>query len=184
MSTSMSRNSSSDHTKIKKIISREESGAIFSPDRMHRYLLWRSWSGVDRMVLFVALNPSTADERVDDPTIRRCSSFAQEWGATGFMVANLFAFRATKPKDLMLASDPIGMENDRWLRGASSYSTRTIVCWGNDGAYGGRSANVLPLLKQPEALRVNKGGQPSHPLYLPGFLRPIPYSRAEQKGHL
>lgn len=153
-------------------LSLSNSGAVFSEDRLFRYLLWRQWSGSGAMVLFVALNPSTADETLDDPTIRRCISFAKAWSASGFMIANLFAYRATHPSDLLAYASPIGVENDDWIAAASNRAIRTIACWGNHGSYLGRSASVLRQLNRPEYLRLTKSGQPSHPLYLPGSLRP------------
>lgn len=153
-------------------ISNCNEGAKFSDDRRFRYLLWRQWAGTDKLVLFVALNPSTADETVDDATIRRCRGYAKSWDASGFLVANLFAFRATFPQDLLAADDPVGTLNDDWLKICSSLATQTIVCWGNHGGHLERSLAVLNLLPSSFALKVNKSGEPCHPLYLPGDLRP------------
>lgn len=161
--------------RLEQELAQSTSGAIFSDDRQFRYLLWRHWTGPGALVLFVALNPSTADENLDDPTIRRCISFAKAWGATGFMVANLFALRATYPSDLLAHSAPIGIENDTWIATASANAFRTVACWGNHGSHLGRSDSVIKHLKRPEYLRLTKSGQPSHPLYLPGNLLPIPY---------
>lgn len=154
----------------------EAAGALFSEDRRYRYLLWRQWSGVERLVLFVALNPSTADERDDDPTIRRCRGYAQAWKASGFIVANLFAYRATRPVDLLAAPDPVGRDNDSWLHLASLLSAMTIACWGNHGRHLDRSTSVLRLLSQVAVLRVNRTGEPCHPLYLPQDLMPIEFN--------
>ena len=147
-------------------------GAIFSTDRRYRYLLWRSWEGFDRLVLFVGLNPSTADEKLDDPTIRRCKAFAKSWSASGFVIANLFAYKATSPKVLLAESEPIGSENDKYLAYVSQIALRTVACWGNHGAHRDRASEVLPLLRKPEYLRLNQSGHPAHPLYLPSTLVP------------
>lgn len=95
----------------------------FSEDRAFRYTLWREWD-VDSLTgcaddlphghqfaQFIGLNPSTADETRDDPTIRRCIGFAKLWGYGALCMTNLFAFRATKPRDMRQAADPIGPEN-------------------------------------------------------------------------
>lgn len=92
--------------------------AKFSPDRKYRYSLWRSWDGLwptDGYVLFIGLNPSTADETKDDPTIRRCIGYAKAWRFSTFCMGNIFAFRATLPADMKKAQDPVGPENDYYL---------------------------------------------------------------------
>lgn len=175
----MNQDLSSVHVKLETRLSATCKGAVFSSDRRYRYLLWRVWSGTGGMVLFVGLNPSTADEQTDDPTIRRCKSFAESWGATGFMVANLFAYRATKPRDLYEAITPVGPANDRWLDSTTSFARLTIACWGNHGAFRERASHVLPLLRNPSCLRMTKSGHPSHPLYLPGSCRPVPMAPFE-----
>ena len=88
-----------------------QTGATFSSDERYRYLLWRRWSS-SQLALFIGLNPSTADAANDDPTIRRITGFSRSLGFGGFLIVNLFAFRATKPIDLFASSDPIGPEND------------------------------------------------------------------------
>lgn len=150
-------------------------GAIFSEDRCHRYALWRQWSSSLDVILFVALNPSTADESIDDPTIRRCRGYAKAWSASGFIVVNLFAFRTTFPEDLIASNEPIGKDNDRWLSVCSEISRFTLVCWGNHGRHLNRAKKVLPLLQRTHALKTNKGGEPCHPLYLAANLQPYPF---------
>ena len=170
----MNQDSSSVHARLEARLSASPKGAVFSSDCRYRYLLWRVWAGTEGLVLFVGLNPSTADEQTDDPTMRRCKSFAESWGATGFLVANLFAYRATKPTDLYAASTPIGTATDNWIDTASSLAGLTIACWGNHGTYRDRATRVLPLLRNPHCLRMTKVGHPSHPLYLPGSCQPMP----------
>ncbi len=99
-----------------------QTGAELSPCKAYRYALWRRWSDAPP-VLFVMLNPSTADESQDDPTIRRCISFAKQWGHGGIIVGNLFAFRSPYPNDLQTAADPIGPENNLWLERLAKQST-------------------------------------------------------------
>jgi len=125
-------------------------------------------------ILLIGLNPSTADASHDDPTIRRCIGFARDWGCGGLWVLNLFAFRATFPRDLRAAEDPVGPRNDRWLRLVAGHCTRIVACWGNDGAFLGRSTDVRRMLgDRLEVIRLNASGEPAHPLYLPGRLKPV-----------
>lgn len=126
--------------------------------------------------MLVGLNPSTADAKRNDPTIRRCIGFACDWGFGGVWVLNLFAFRATYPADLRAAEDPIGPRNDRWLRRVARQCQRVVACWGNDGAFLGRSARVRGMIgDRLEVLRINGSGEPAHPLYLPKRLEPRPW---------
>jgi hypothetical protein len=108
---------------------------ILSPCRTYRYSLWREWIGGDGYVLFIGLNPSTADETNDDQTIRRCIGFAKAWGFAGVCMANLFAFRATDPKVMMQAADPVGRDNDAWLRTLSDAASLVVGAWGVGGSY-------------------------------------------------
>ncbi|ASK33446.1 DUF1643 domain-containing protein [Alloalcanivorax mobilis] len=149
-------------------------GANFSRCRRYRYALWRRWADGEDYVLLVALNPSTADHRRDDPTIRRCIGYARDWGYSGLCVANLFAYRATYPQDLLSAADPIGPRNDHWLRKLAGGASLVVAGWGNHGRHLDRAARVRALLPDPHCLRLNGSGEPAHPLYLPKRLRPFP----------
>ena len=146
--------------------------ANFSRCRQYRYALWRQWGDAPACALIIGLNPSTADHRQDDPTIRRCIGFARDWGYQRLCVANLFAFRATYPDDLKAAADPVGPANDRWLRKLMAEADCVVAAWGNDGAWLDRSAAVRRLCDHWQVLRINRSGQPAHPLYLPARLRP------------
>lgn len=106
--------------------------ASLSSCRLYRYDLWRKW-GDEPYCMFVGLNPSTADETQDDPTIRRCVGYAKRWNYGGLCMVNLFAFRATQPKDMMTAKDPIGPDNDRTLKTLSQGAGIVIAAWGKDG---------------------------------------------------
>ncbi len=143
-----------------------QTGAAFSPCRQYRYALWRLWDNTQPSVLFIALNPSTASETHNDPTIRRCIGFARAWGYGGVYVANLFAYRATQPKLLKEAPDPIGPDNDPWLRDLAAQSNLIVAAWGNHGSFQSRSIEVLPWLPAMQCLGITKQGQPKHPLYL------------------
>lgn len=164
-------------------------GAEFSPCRIWRYSLTRQWN--DRaMLVWMLLNPSTADESRDDPTIRRCIGFSMNHGYGGLMILNLFAYRATLPGSLMLpaVTDPVGRGNDAALRKQIA-AGRTFACaWGNfplankDAAQklGARVFTVCRILTDAgadvRALRLTGLGQPEHPLYLPARLRLWPWA--------
>lgn len=155
-----------------------ECDAAFSGCRRYRYALWRRWDPVRPCVLFIGLNPSTADETRNDPTIRRCLAYARAWGYGGVCVANLFAWRATDPADLKAAAEPIGRGNDAWLRRLAGEAGLVVAAWGNDGGHRGRSAQVRALLPELHCLRRNRTGEPAHPLYQPARLRPVPLQLA------
>jgi hypothetical protein len=125
--------------------------------------------------MFVGLNPSTADEVADDPTIRRCIRFAKEWGYSGLCMANLFAYRATDPREMLAATDPIGAENDRYLLEYAAGANLVIAAWGNHGNHGNRHTAVKQILPSLYCLKVTRTGMPGHPLYLPQTLKPIPF---------
>jgi len=124
--------------------------------------------------MLIGLNPSTADASRNDPTIRRCIGFARDWGYGGVWVLNLFAFRATYPSDLKAAADPVGPRNDEWIRRVARQVERVVAVWGNDGRFMERSARVKSMLGgRLEVIRLNAGGEPAHPLYLPKSLKPV-----------
>jgi hypothetical protein len=135
---------------------------------MYRYTLRRTWEPDLPVVLFVGLNPSTADETHDDPTIRRCVGFARRWGYGGLIVVNLFAWQTTDPRALRKAIDPVGLENDAWILRGQEEADRVVAAWGNGGTFRGRAGEVLPRLREPYALGINQSGQPVHPLYVRG----------------
>jgi hypothetical protein len=161
--------------------------AVFSPCRRYRYLLSRAGSSRAAgggTVLFIMLNPSTADEARDDPTIRRCLGFVSRWGlgAAGLLVCNLFALRATEPSALRYDPDPTGPENNAWVAHAALTADRIIAAWGNNGQLNGRSKAVLELLstlgRDVEALGTTALGEPAHPLYQPRSRTPFVYRPA------
>lgn len=150
-----------------------KSDASFSKCRSYRYALWRTWDDSKPYAMFIGLNPSTADESEDDPTIRRCINYSKAWGFGGLCMVNLFAFRATAPRDMMSANSPIGSDNDKWITQLAKNAGVIVAAWGNDGSYMGRSQNVIALLPNVMCLKINKTGEPAHPLYQPGSARPI-----------
>ena len=152
-----------------------ERSAEISSCRQFRYALERKWAEGSR-VLFIMLNPSTADETEDDRTIGRCISFAKSWGFGSLAVGNLFAYRTSSPTLLMEAANPIGDENDRWLQKSQESADLTLAAWGNNGKFGNRGSIVARLLIKPHMLRLTKLGQPSHPLYIRSDTQPIPWN--------
>lgn len=149
------------------------SSASFSPCRIYRYELWRSWNTGGKVCMFIGLNPSTADESKDDPTIRRCIRFAQDWGYDELCMTNLFAFRATDPKVMKAAPSPIGPDNDATLLRLSTNAAVVVAAWGVHGDHRDRARQVLGMIPNLTALRLTKDGTPSHPLYLPANLSPF-----------
>lgn len=127
--------------------------------------------------MFVGLNPSTADENTDDPTLRRCMNFARSWGYGGVCMANLFAFRATQPKDMKVATDPIGAQNNRWLKSLAKESGLVVAAWGNDGSFMNRSDQVINMLTDLHCFKLNKSGEPAHPLYQTAKSQAVPMDR-------
>jgi hypothetical protein len=157
--------------------------AVFSDCERYRYSLTRKLGPGDRRVLFVMLNPSTATAETNDPTIRRCIGYAKSWCFDVLEVCNLFALRNTDPKALYSHPDPIGPENDGHLVRAARRAELVVCAWGTHGAFqvrGGHVRNILHCVAGvfPHALRVTKDGHPSHPLYLPGDLKPQPWELA------
>lgn len=155
----------------------EDRGANFGPERIHRYLLWRIWDRRRGVVLFIALNPSTADAKLDDPTVRRMMRFARDWGYGGIEVVNMFAFRATQPADLKRAVDPVGRNNNQVLLHRAHAAKLVVACWGRHGAWRGRDHEVRRLLKgiPVHHLGMTNGGHPRHPLYLRTDTQPQPW---------
>ena len=146
-----------------------ESLALYSEDEAYRFQLTRIW-GQGPRVLFIMLNPSTATERVNDPTVERCEQRARGWGYHGFSVANIFAYRATLPADLKRAAEPVGAGNDAILASLAREAGAVLCAWGHHGSYQGRGLAVESALRGMgmalSHLGLTKGGQPRHPLYL------------------
>jgi len=147
--------------------------AIISRDRQYRYELTRHWNAKLNPLFWIMLNPSTADARTDDPTIRRCISLAKSWGYGSIRVYNLFALRSPHPRHIMTVDDPVGPENDRWLRSAARSRHQIIAAWGacRMPLVMQRAARVTRLLQHerkchPMCLGKTKTGDPKHPLYI------------------
>jgi hypothetical protein len=167
-------------------LSTRQRGAQLSPDRVYRYLLWRA-TGTGPTVLFVGLNPSTADEQADDPAIRRCVGFAVREGYGMLEMANLYALRATDPRALRWHRDPVGPDNDAHLLARATAAAAVILAWGAVGReHAARVARVMELLRSVErqvgrpllCLGTTKAGAPRHPLYLRADCPLVPYAEA------
>jgi hypothetical protein len=149
--------------------------ATFSPCRRYRYSLGRRWADGPALAV-IGHNPSTADESVDDPTIRRCIGFAKRDGFGSLLMLNLCAWRDTNPNALALLDDPVGPDNDRVIQEAVAGAGRVLAAWGGLAAQStsqrvrGRPFAVAQLVTAATplyALRIGKDGSPGHPLYIP-----------------
>lgn len=166
----------------------------FSPCKKYRYTLWRSWADdlfVNRThegyVQWIGLNPSTADDAQDDPTIRRCKAFTKSFGYNRMCMTNLFGYRATDPDEMMRQERAVGGDNLKWIVEVGRGAAIIIAAWGTKGDFRHQDKVVLSQLKHRvekpvHCLRITDGGFPEHPLYLPKTLKPVPYtSRSQNK---
>jgi len=149
---------------------------VYSSDMRCRYVFQRRWAVASKPVLdtvvWVLLNPGTGDtDGRRRRTLDRCLSWSRRWGYASLTIVNLFAFRATDPKRLRVAEDPVGPENDETVRRVTAGATRVVVAWGNDGILLGRGGQVARMLREPLCLGVTRRGQPLHPLYVPAGSR-------------
>lgn len=146
------------------------SEAVYSPCERYRYQLTRIWDPDGRKALFIMLNPSTATEVQNDPTVERCERRARTLGFGQFRVTNIFAWRDTDPKAMRAAADPVGPENDRLIADSLPWADQIIAAWGTHGAHLGRGAQVEALLRSSGRpvyhLGLSKDGHPKHPLYI------------------
>lgn len=156
--------------------------AYLSPCRRWRYSLSRD---VDLLlgegtVAFVGLNPSTADETVNDATIRICIGYARRWGFARLTMLNLYAYRSTDPRALVAVDDPIGPENDCTIAKTVGGADLVVCAWGVDGDTFApdRVRDVLELIAAPHCLGLTKAGHPRHPLRMRSDLSPQPFGAA------
>jgi len=140
---------------------------IFSQCRRYRYVLWREFDFLNSAyAMFIGLNPSTADERKDDPTIRRCIGFAKSWGFGALCMTNIFAFRSTDPVKMKQQIHPVGPYNDKWLSEMSIGAGIVIAAWGTHGGHQDRARYVTQTMPLLMCLGLTKEGHPRHPLYV------------------
>lgn len=162
-----------------------------SPQPLYRYILGRLWDATLPTMVWIMLNPSTADADIDDPTILACMDFARRNGCGGILVVNLFAFRSPHPKVLLAAEQPVGEHNDTHIIAALAEAARSggvvIAAWGTNGAYQGRDAWIRDLAQAEgidlHCFGVTKDGHPKHPLArglhrIPRDAKPFPLRTA------
>lgn len=149
---------------------------IFSPDRKYRYTLWRVWEPNNtKYCMFVGLNPSKADEKIDDNTVRRCIRYSKDWGFGALCMTNIFTWRETIAKLMLLEKEPIGVDNDKYLLECAKNAGIIIAAWGNHGKHLNRGEQVKNMIPNLHCLKLSNEGNPCHPLYLKADLKPIPY---------
>ena len=156
--------------------------ATYSNCETYRYALTRTWDDNGARVNFLMLNPSTATEVQNDPTVERCERRARALGFGAFRVTNIFALRATDPRDMRAAADPIGAGNDAAILEAADWATQVVCAWGTHGAHMGRGIAVEALLRPTGVpllhLGLSKAGHPKHPLYISYTTQPEPWHPA------
>lgn len=160
--------------------SQRRTAAVFSPCRTYRYELSRIWDAATRPLCFIMLNPSTADETRNDPTVERCERRARGMKYGGLLVVNIFALRSTDPRALRGHPDPVGPGNDAAIYSAAERAGRVICAWGTHGRLGGRDWCVMTLLRDMGVIpyrlgAATKDGSPRHPLYVGYDVRPVAF---------
>ena len=144
--------------------------AVYSPCECYRYALTRTWDPQGSRVLFVMLNPSTATEVQNDPTVERCERRARALGHGAFRVCNIFAWRATDPRAMRVQADPVGPANDAAIREGADWADVVVCAWGAHGAHLARGRQVEALLRETgkplRHLGLTRDGHPKHPLYI------------------
>ena len=155
--------------------------AEISPCGRYRYLLTRSWDESSGQCVFIMLNPSTADGWQDDPTIRRCIGFARAWGYGTLQVVNLFAWRATDPREIgncyEAGGDPVGPESDKYISLTVARAEFTVCAWGAQGIERGQEVRRILSAAKLHHLGLTQRGMPKHPLYLRKDTKPIEWKR-------
>jgi len=154
-----------------------KSTAIYSPCEAYRYSLTRIWEPSGKRALFIMLNPSTATETQNDPTVERCERRSRTLGYGAFRVTNIFAYRATDPKVMRAQTDPIGPENMKTIAQSCDWATDIICAWGTHGEHMSQGPAVEKLLRDKRVstkhLGLSKAGHPKHPLYIGYATQPM-----------
>lgn len=154
--------------------------AHYSDCERYRYDLTRVWDATGRKAAFIMLNPSTATEVQNDPTVERCERRARALGFGAFRVCNIFAWRDTDPRAMRAAAEPVGAENDAAILAASHWADQIICAWGTHGAHLNRGPAVETLLRATGLplwhLGLSKAGHPKHPLYISYATQPEPWN--------
>ncbi|MFN8296760.1 MAG: DUF1643 domain-containing protein [Chitinophagales bacterium] len=153
-------------------------GASFSHDRTHRYSLWRIWDENKPLVMFIGLNPSTANENENDPTIKSCMRIAKANGFGGMYMMNCWTYISRDPK--LLKTNPMADEwNNNLITVTASKCKDVVFAWGNFSIVSekGRDRELYEMFPNAKALTVNKNGSPKHPLYCKSETKLISYRR-------
>ena len=148
-------------------------GAVFADRKFYRYVLWRIWDDRKQTVTFICLNPSTANEAFDDPTVNKIMGFAARWNGGGIYVVNLFAIISSNPAIIFSVNDAVGPENDRYVREYAAKSAITVAGWGDITPLNGRDVDVIQMVPGLKCLGKTKSGQPKHPLYVKWGTAPV-----------
>ena len=160
-----------------------ESVAVYSDCERYRYELTRVWEPEGAKALFVMLNPSTATEVQNDPTVERCERRARALGFGAFRVCNIFAWRETDPRLMRKAADPVGPGNDAAIAEGCAWADRAVCAWGTHGAHLDRGPAVERLMRATGAdlyhLGLSKHGHPKHPLYIGYAVQPVLWTAEE-----
>lgn len=163
---------------VQRAAGRFSDRAVYADDMAYRYEFHRHWSAdtsEGTTVAWVLLNPATGDtDGKQRPTLGRCIKWSQAWGFGGLTIVNLFAFRATKPRDLLLATDPVGSANDEVLERVAATAGRVVAAWGAHGRLLNRGQQVAARLPQAVCLGHTRRGEPRHPLYVPTAAALVP----------
>lgn len=164
--------------------------AIYSDCERYRYLLEIVWNPGGNLLQVIGLNPSTATEKQDDPTVTRCRNYAARWGYGGLLMTNLFGFRATNPEVMKSFGEPVGGDNFKTVLDQADRAGKILVAWGNHGTHKGMSKAMTRLLETDHAdkvfcLQINeKTGEPKHPLYCRADLEPVPFWTRNELSHV
>ena len=144
--------------------------ALYSECDQYRYALTRIWDTSGKRIAFIMLNPSTATEIQNDPTVERCERRARALGFGGFRVCNIFAYRATDPRDMRAQSDPVGQDNTSQILEAAKWADKLVCAWGTHGEHKNQGPQMETFLRQQNMdlyhLGLSKAGHPKHPLYI------------------
>ena len=155
--------------------------AQFSRCRRYRWTLTREWDSTRGTCVFIGLNPSTANQFRDDPTIRRCINYSMQWGFGKLIMVNLFAFRATNPSTMKADNHPVGKYNIKYINSACRQADLIIAAWGNHGFYNKQSETICRYLhdRPVKCFEITKRGQPVHPLYQRNDAKLIAFTSSE-----
>jgi hypothetical protein len=159
------------------------SGATFSDCRKYRYALWRIWEPEKPLVMFIGLNPSTANETNPDRTIESVIRITENWNCGGLYMVNLFAIISKDPEILLTCDDPQG-DNDGWIERISAKCERVVFAWGAFKESKKRCSEIIDKFPDAYCLQLLKDGSPRHPLYMKGTTVPFLFNQSHKSQHI